>query len=541
MALENVGTRDFEGDRVWIRRFFLLLFVLAVIRLAFITFSPLDLAPDEAYYRDWSRFLAWGYFSKPPMIAWINGLTAWLFGPGFEFGVRLPSVLLGLANHVAIFLLARKMFGVKSGKGAEVGFWAVAAFAATPGAVALNGLMAIDPPLIAAWCWALYFAWRALEEGGWKNWTALSVCWGLGILSKQMMMVFPPMLFIFVALTADLRVQLRRPAIYLAALGGFAFLLPNLWWNLQNGWVTVRHSADHFQMESKSALYTLLEFWGSQLGVLSPVTMILMTILFFVWLPALFNRPVWHMAVIDPRIQRSARFLVCFSGLALAVFTLMSLRQKNHPNWPAAFYPAAAILLAAWARGALPGWERRRPWFVPGVWVGAVMALFILIVPWLFPALGWNGAKRDPTRRLSGWSEVSNQVAARLDTVPNPDRTFVLATDRSTVSEMAFYLPGGPRVFRWPEKDYVVTQYELWPGPIDRLGWDALIMLAEGRDAETPSKKMQGFFERIEPYGRVYVPLGHGRFRAYWLYLGHELKGWPFLQAQNENGSRVNP
>ena len=44
---------------------FILLRVFAIIS------TPLELSADEAQYWLWSKELNWGYFSKPPMIAWI--------------------------------------------------------------------------------------------------------------------------------------------------------------------------------------------------------------------------------------------------------------------------------------------------------------------------------------------------------------------------------------------------------------------------------------------------------------------------------------
>ncbi|MEY4191655.1 MAG: hypothetical protein RIR17_2391, partial [Planctomycetota bacterium] len=32
-------------------------------------FCPLNLAPDEAHYWDWSRHLDWSYYSKGPMVS----------------------------------------------------------------------------------------------------------------------------------------------------------------------------------------------------------------------------------------------------------------------------------------------------------------------------------------------------------------------------------------------------------------------------------------------------------------------------------------
>ena len=38
---------------------------------------PLDLSGDEAYYWDWGRNLDWGYYSKPPGIAWLMAPAIW--------------------------------------------------------------------------------------------------------------------------------------------------------------------------------------------------------------------------------------------------------------------------------------------------------------------------------------------------------------------------------------------------------------------------------------------------------------------------------
>jgi hypothetical protein len=42
---------------------------LLVLRLAAVFFAKIDLGADEAQYWSWSRDLAAGYFSKPPLIA----------------------------------------------------------------------------------------------------------------------------------------------------------------------------------------------------------------------------------------------------------------------------------------------------------------------------------------------------------------------------------------------------------------------------------------------------------------------------------------
>ena len=59
---------------------------------------PLDshgvtLYVDEAQYWTWAQNLDWGYFSKPPVIAWLIAASTALFGDGI-LAVKLSAILL---------------------------------------------------------------------------------------------------------------------------------------------------------------------------------------------------------------------------------------------------------------------------------------------------------------------------------------------------------------------------------------------------------------------------------------------------------------
>src|SRR5262245_20578367 len=61
--------------------------ILAVTGLRFawlLSDCPLDLAPDEAHYWDWSRRLDWSYYSKGPLVAWLIRAGTLLAGPWAE-------------------------------------------------------------------------------------------------------------------------------------------------------------------------------------------------------------------------------------------------------------------------------------------------------------------------------------------------------------------------------------------------------------------------------------------------------------------------
>ena len=60
----------------------LLILGSAGLRLAYLASNcPLDLAPDEAHYWDWSRHLDWSYYSKGPLVALLIRGSCELFGP----------------------------------------------------------------------------------------------------------------------------------------------------------------------------------------------------------------------------------------------------------------------------------------------------------------------------------------------------------------------------------------------------------------------------------------------------------------------------
>ena len=85
-------TSDGDGRR-YALLFVLFLTAITAFRLVYAASCGLDLAPDEAYYWDWSRNLAWGYYSKPPMVAWLYRLVSEL-GGSTTFGVRTAAALL---------------------------------------------------------------------------------------------------------------------------------------------------------------------------------------------------------------------------------------------------------------------------------------------------------------------------------------------------------------------------------------------------------------------------------------------------------------
>jgi hypothetical protein len=71
----------------------------------------------------------------------------------------------------------------------------------------------------------------------------------------------------------------------------------------------------------------------------------------------------------------------------------------------------------------------------------------------------------------------------------------------------------------------VQSQYEIWPGPEERIGDDALILEPGPVPALLQNALFTKAFEKLEFRGSIRVPLGK-EVREFSVYFGHHLKSW---------------
>ncbi|MBU0516600.1 MAG: glycosyltransferase family 39 protein [Proteobacteria bacterium] len=477
--------------------------------------QPLDLAPDEAYYWDWSRRPAWGYFSKPPLVAWLIALSTGFFGTT-SFTVRLPAVVLMTLTTWTLFAWARRLYDSRTA------FWAAVTLSLTPAGVALGALMTPDAPLVFFWTLALYLLSRALQAkdraGGW--WLGVGLAVGLGLLSKQTMLAFPVLTGVLLLANSSFRHHLRRPGPYLGLGLALLWLTPVLWWNQGHHWITFWHTTHHFQPSFQGLLIApagAALFVGGQLLIFSPLVWLLMV--------AVGGRMSWPRAA---GREGRALMLVIFGFWPLLGVLGLSLFQPVNPNWPAVFYPAGMVLLAAWAGGRVsagPRLDRRRRLFMPAMAIGAAFALATFSLPYVFRIPSLAGSRIDTTARLRGWQELGRAIGKVLAGLPRRQKTFLLAHRRQEAGGLAFYVPGRPRVYQWrfvPGR--IESQYHIWPDPTDRIGWDALVVWPALRPV--PSDLIAAF-KSVRLLTTIHRPGQPPGRRGYAVYLGRGLIAWP--------------
>jgi hypothetical protein len=200
----------------FIRKYHLPLFFIGWFLLNLFQASFTGLLDDEAYYWVYSKFLDWGYYDHPPMIALLIK-AGYAILPG-EGGVRLFIVLL---NTLTLFIIY-KLLPVKNDRL----FYAIASSIAV---LQIGGIIAV-PDLPLCFFVALFFlAYRNfLRNTSIRNTLFLGTVMALMLYSK-----YHGVLIIFFTLLSNLRLFKTWQA-YTAALFGFLLFLPHLYWQYQN-------------------------------------------------------------------------------------------------------------------------------------------------------------------------------------------------------------------------------------------------------------------------------------------------------------------
>jgi 4-amino-4-deoxy-L-arabinose transferase-like glycosyltransferase len=411
---------------------FLIVTVAALVRLAMAAVVPV--VPDEAYYWEWSRHLAAGYFDHPPAIALLIRAGTALAGDT-PFGLRLVVNIAGYVATIAAILLAYRL---GQGTAARRTAWVVAAM---PLAGAGLVLATPDVPLLAAVAVALLALDLALAApappASLAWWGVAGAAMGLALDAKYTAALIGAGVVIALIGHPGLRAEWRRPGVYVACAIAALLFLPVVRWNAAHDWVSFRFQLQHGLVPKgrSGPLARELSLLGGQILLVSPL---------------LFVGLVLAVAGAFRREAPRRALLATVATFVAGFFLWSALRRSVEPNWLA---PAVLTAAVVYATGARPRWERA----AIGLGVVMVIAIYVqVLAPFLpFPA------GRDPSAQGAGW----RQAALQLDAVRQAQTTqhvWLAANRYQDAAELAFHLPRHPTVYSL-NIDGRPNQYDLWP------------------------------------------------------------------------------
>lgn len=472
------------------------LVAIAAVRILHLLFLyPIDLFPDEAQYWYWAQTPSFGYFSKPPLIAWAIAATTAMCGNA-EGCVRLSSPLFQLGASLFVLGIGRRLFSPL------VGVWSAVAFATLPGVSVSAAVVSTDASLLFFWAVALYALVRILDKAELRWWLLLGVAIGLGMMAKYAMGFFVLSLVLLVAIDRTARVVLVSwRGLLAAALAGLIFL-PNVIWNAQHRFVTLAHTEANADLHG--SLFhpgALAEFLLSQLGVLGPILFIAL-----VWLIVRRTRLL---------TKNPYRLLIVFAAPPLLLMTGLSLLSRANANWAAPTYIAGTIMVTAVLFS-----EGRRVLLTisTGIHIGVAITAFA-VAGWAVSRPDALPSWADPLTRLRSWHSFGLDVASVAGPVVHRGYLF---EDRPELVEMLYYgVPQPVEVWKWSPSAVIHDHFDLTrnvatapPGP--------LVLITS---TEKPDYILQ-HFAHVEPIGGVRQFLGHGRQRAVRLFLVDGFKGY---------------
>ncbi len=422
---EEKGNTRYVTYSIFVILFSFLLHLYLAVHL------PLD--PDETYYWEWSRRLAWGYYDQGPAIAALIHIFCELFGDT-ALGVRAGIILCMLGVQIYLFLLAKAIYD------SRIAFWSVLLISFTPLATVGGFVSTYDTCLIFCWAACLYHTYAALFEGGKTQWILAGIAFGIGMLSKDSMGLFAVCLLCFLAIQPTMRHWLARPEPYMAFILGIVIFSPNLMWQSQHQWMTFSHLI-HISRTSQ-ANHFLREFGdyaGSQAILLTPL-------LFIGFLYSGIIASVhWRK---DENIKEF--YLACFSIPVLLFFTLLAVKSKVQGNWAACAWLTPAILYSVATLKSEPH-RKYNPMRSRGFMVTAFFVSFAMTILAAFPRIRSMAGvklpmKMDKINKMYGGTELAHAVSKQIDAMQTvTGRTPVIgAATYDIASRLAFYLPSHP-------------------------------------------------------------------------------------------------
>lgn len=302
---------------------------------------------DEAYYWVWSHNLQLSYFDHPPMVAWFFKL-----GQVFENFGQASRWFGILVAHSAILVWLKILEGVLTEN--QKRWWLYLVLLNPllgPGSLILTP----DIPLIFFWTLSVYFFKMWIEKATVVYAALLGASLGLGFCSKYHIVLFLPMMFIWLLIVKP-KPQIKFLHVCSVIFFGLLLSSPVFIWNFQNNFDSFRFQLNRGLNASHWTPSWFFAYIGGQAALIFPP---------LIWIILKGMRSI------------KEKWLLNLAFFPLVFFGLTSIKGPVEANWTMVGFPAlmAVILLAA-KDMKLVTWSVR-------IWAASIL-LAISLVYWFW-------------------------------------------------------------------------------------------------------------------------------------------------------------
>jgi hypothetical protein len=377
----------------------------------------LEVHADEAYYWMYSRFLDWGYFDHPPMVAIFIRLGDLLMHN--ELGLRLTTIITSSLSIYVLWLILKKYvvdilpFVLVT---AGIFIFSIYGFTTTP-----------DAPLYFFAILFYYVYQKYIVYDKWPLAIALGVLIACMLYSK-----YHAVLLVAFTLASNIKL-LKRPSFYLIVVLAAALYLPHIVWQVQHGYP----SLNYHLYERAASIYksdNTFSYIPAQLLMAGPL---------IGWF--LFYR-AFSIKIKDAFIR--CLLVNCIGTLIF--FFITTFRGEAQPHWTLiAFAPLAMLALIRFKQiGDVPRW------FYPVATINIILIVAIrLCLVFALPFVKQLGQIKS-YYGFKDWSATVKEKAGGA---------YVVMTDGFQNPSKYNYYTNTLKGFSYDSRFYHRTQFDIWP------------------------------------------------------------------------------
>ena len=453
--------------------------------------SAVELGNDEVYYWTYALYPDWSHFDHPPLVGFFIQLFS--FNLLFDSGafIRLSSVVFAGINTWLFFQIGKHI------KNELSGWYAALLYAASLYASLIAGVFILpDTPQVFFWLVSLYLMLDVLPDKDLVNSSKrkmllLGLVIGLGMLSKYTSVFLWGGVGLYILFYN--RLWLKTYQLYVSVLLSFLMLIPVLYWNMQNDFISFTFQGERANIFASAMRFDLLGTEiGGQFFYNNPFVFVL------VWIA------VWKAFFNNGFIEKKKFALLGFLSFPIiATFLFVALLRRTLPHWTGPAYLSLILIAATYLAGK---YKDRIHWAVKSALAFFVILMVLAVAEINFGLLNTGKiVSKDITLDMYGWRQLGKKISPLFekDIADNsmPENAPIISWRWFPAAHLDLYVakPNGKVVkaigslerihkYAWMNK-----QRGGFP-----LGMDAYF-ITFSNDFEDPNKNIATYFEQVFP------------------------------------------